>query len=1000
MKFVEIQKNDITTRYYKYHNKLLTRTRDDVTGNYLIFKQHLSNKESQLKNIYGGNGDLSNISASFLLKFPTAKYSDFMQNNSLKGQILTCFKNFDSTGVLSNYELDTSTPNETDIRILVGVSWEANDVDAETKANALIAKVTNSTDLTNLFTAVPSPFDNVILETSLDPLTIDMYVSSTILSLLTTYNSATNDTDIEVKTVGLYDHIGVKINIETDNEYRRLRTNGVKTVNIAGIDPTEDVIIATLFDKDYKKLYTFIQAPSSHIQQTQGSSGDILNESVEGSITLDLDYNNFTDENQTDFINTMNSETGGYTIIINVYEGSAIIEYTIIFDITKTQQEINDVVGKLNDDTEIQNIINKSLTMNNVVSSKTPNKTVTQKQHITKKAKILNVEYDEVNSKIIFKTIGSYKHILYKPTEQNTFLSTTNKNVDLPQGFTNKIDVKLVDVNDGDITTVKTYNFDVIAPIITLNGDTLIKLGVGDTYVEQGATVTDDSGETITPVITGSVDTNTVGTYTVTYTATDSSGNTNNKQRLIYVMLDVNSTPIRDAAVFSSSNWKFSAYQTTDGEPVFTDTSVSFGKSKAGGWLSGSAIDYSAYFRTIYRVHINYANNYNDAAFEITVDPSFAVFDDPNNGAARLDNRWAIAILNTPGYYHANATFPVPPNSTLFKEKVYTNDEDFYIITTATPDTNTVTVSLRSLENEHLWEVQFPHTYTNNQAPLSFYIEYAYMASTSPNPGFSLLTGIGIFTNPAQSIASNIETYRSLFNIDLNMPLASSEKPISGDDAFGASNWKFTARNTDVVFTNSSVALGKWEAGAWLSGSTIDYSAYFRVFYRVHVNWVEGDSNIFFEVLVDPSFNGWDDPNTYGQRADPWILIASIHHSNSITISTPLNESLMQSIITTNNQDFYVILTSTPNTNTVAISCRSIENEPFYEANVTHTYTNNLAPLSFFSEATLDKTPGQGFIVKTGIAVFTDQSTTVSDNIASYRTMFNVDDGLPISPDV
>ena len=539
MKFVEIQKNDITTRYYKYHNKLLTRTRDDVTGNYLIFKQHLSNKENQLKNIYGGNGDISNISGSFLLKFPTAKYSDFMQKKTLKGEILSTFKNFDSTGVLSNYELDTTTPNETDIRILVGVSWEANDVDAETKANALIAKVTNSTDLTNLFTAVQSPFDNVILDTSLEPLTIDMYVSSTILSLVSTYNSGTNDTDIEVKTVGLYDHIGVKINIETDNEYRRLRTNGVKTVNIAGIDPTEDVIIATLFDKDYKKLYTFIQAPSSYIQQTQGSSGDILNETVEGSITLDLDYINFTAENQTDFINTMNSETGGYTIIINVYEGSAIIDYNIIFDISKTAQEINNVVAKLNDDTEIQNIINKSETMNNVVSSKTPNKTVTQKQQITKEAKLLNVEYDEVNSKIIFKTIGSYKHILYKPTEQNTFLSTTNKNVDLPQGFTNKIDVKLVDVNDGDITTVKTYNFDVISPIITLNGDTLIKLSVGDTYVEQGATVTDDSGETITPVITGSVDTNTIGTYTVTYTATDSSANSASVVRTIVVVLNV-----------------------------------------------------------------------------------------------------------------------------------------------------------------------------------------------------------------------------------------------------------------------------------------------------------------------------------------------------------------------------------------------------------------------------------------------------------------------------
>ena len=54
---------------------------------------------------------------------------------------------------------------------------------------------------------------------------------------------------------------------------RRLRTNSVRTENIVGVDPSEDVTIVTLFDTDDKKRCTFVQAPSTYTQQTQGESG-------------------------------------------------------------------------------------------------------------------------------------------------------------------------------------------------------------------------------------------------------------------------------------------------------------------------------------------------------------------------------------------------------------------------------------------------------------------------------------------------------------------------------------------------------------------------------------------------------------------------------------------------------------------------------------------------------------------------------------------------------
>ena len=47
---------------------------------------------------------------------------------------------------------------------------------------------------------------------------------------------------------------------------------------------------------------------------------------------------------------------------------------------------------------------------------------------------------------------------------------------------------------------------------------------LGSTYTDAGATAVDLSGA-VTVTSTGTVDTSTVGTYTITYSATDASGN-------------------------------------------------------------------------------------------------------------------------------------------------------------------------------------------------------------------------------------------------------------------------------------------------------------------------------------------------------------------------------------------------------------------------------------------------------------------------------------------
>ena len=62
-------------------------------------------------------------------------------------------------------------------------------------------------------------------------------------------------------------------------------------------------------------------------------------------------------------------------------------------------------------------------------------------------------------------------------------------------------------------------------PLIVVIGDRTISVEVGSAYADQGATCTDETDGALDVTATGTVDTTTVGTYTITYTCTDSSQN-------------------------------------------------------------------------------------------------------------------------------------------------------------------------------------------------------------------------------------------------------------------------------------------------------------------------------------------------------------------------------------------------------------------------------------------------------------------------------------------
>jgi hypothetical protein len=116
------------------------------------------------------------------------------------------------------------------------------------------------------------------------------------------------------------------------------------------------------------------------------------------------------------------------------------------------------------------------------------------------------------------------------------------------------IDVIVV-TDDVDITALGTYKvvyeatyggetveatrivtvIDALEPELTLNPgiDTVV---VGQPWTDAGVTVTDNSGLEVQVTVTGDVDIMTPGTYTVTYTATDQSGNEATVTRGVFVI--------------------------------------------------------------------------------------------------------------------------------------------------------------------------------------------------------------------------------------------------------------------------------------------------------------------------------------------------------------------------------------------------------------------------------------------------------------------------------
>ena len=154
------------------------------------------------------------------------------------------------------------------------------------------------------------------------------------------------------------------------------------------------------------------------------------------------------------------------------------------------------------------------------------------------------------------------------------------------------------------IEKIRTVNvIDTTNPVVVLIGNASIDITLGNAYTELGATASDNSNESLTVVIGGdTVDVNTAGTYVVTYTATDSTGNTHQISRSVNI--------INDSYVLQYSNPSQNLF-----DPTFVNLYANMGSDNTNTYdavITGQASYLNGTYTLSASCHLNTSYNIRD----------------------------------------------------------------------------------------------------------------------------------------------------------------------------------------------------------------------------------------------------------------------------------------------------------------------------------------------------------------------------------------------------
>ena len=187
----------------------------------------------------------------------------------------------------------------------------------------------------------------------------------------------------------------------------------------------------------------------------------------------------------------------------------------------------------------------------------------------------------------------------------------TNNNVDSNTVGSYTVTYTVSDSSGNTATASRTVNVvDTTAPVITISGANPVDVDLGTTYNDAGASATDANDGDLTSSITVSsnVDTNTVGTYTVTYTVSDAAGNQATETRTVNVVDNNNPTThyidIQGYAFSPSSitinvgdtivwtNYDSASHTVTSNDGLFDSGGISTGNTFSFTFTSAGTFNY------------------------------------------------------------------------------------------------------------------------------------------------------------------------------------------------------------------------------------------------------------------------------------------------------------------------------------------------------------------------------------------------------------------------
>ncbi|MFA5409388.1 MAG: immunoglobulin-like domain-containing protein, partial [Bacilli bacterium] len=325
-----------------------------------------------------------------------------------------------------------------------------------------------------------------------------------IINAITDYMEDNKDFDVQKIDK---ESIGEILNVSTDNFEKVITTIKEDKVSIVIIGKSDLEGLTVYGNSDDLKI---IESDKFNIDKEK----PIITLTGDNEITIGVG-DAYTDQGATATDNIEGNLTGSIEKVGSV-DITKIGEYTLTYT-------VKDATGNESSKTRIIHVIEETTPPTILIGTNGNSAYVNSKNTMVMVTD--NVSVNTSSLKYLWSTTKS------TPSEASFGSTFSNGGIiNTPSGKTGSYYLWILAKDTSNNTAIirsNAFNIDNTAPVITLTGNSTVNVNIGSSYNDAGATALDGIDENITNNIetTSTVNKDIMGTYMVTYTVSDSSGN-------------------------------------------------------------------------------------------------------------------------------------------------------------------------------------------------------------------------------------------------------------------------------------------------------------------------------------------------------------------------------------------------------------------------------------------------------------------------------------------